>query len=145
MDSEALADRQVTGYGVGGLIPDVPAKCLPALIEWAPAEVQLGAEKLHGSCKDADALPVLTEAACERYGMPASLSASERLAGRRRLAKRGLAPWARIYRPIQGNGGGACSCASLPGAPWTAARGVMPRNWSRRSWPGCWACTRSGL
>ncbi|WP_074989916.1 hypothetical protein [Streptomyces misionensis] len=60
----------MTGYDVGGLILDVPAKSLPALIEWTLAEARLGAERLHGSGKDADPLLVLTEAACERYGLP---------------------------------------------------------------------------
>ena len=77
---DADADRNVTGYGADGLILDVPAKSLPALIEWTLAEAQLGAERLHGSGKDADPLLVLTEAACERYGLPASLSESERFA-----------------------------------------------------------------
>ncbi|MFJ4526533.1 hypothetical protein ACIP4Y_37460 [Streptomyces sp. NPDC088810] len=33
---------------------------------------QLGAERLHGSGKDADPLLALTEAACERFGLPAA-------------------------------------------------------------------------
>ncbi|MFC8208801.1 telomere-associated protein Tap [[Kitasatospora] papulosa] len=115
---DADSDRQVSGYGTGGLIVDVPAKSLPALVEWTLAEAQLGAERLHGSGKDADPLLVLTKAACERYGLPAALSESERLAGRLpeghkvigqleradwQLTKRGLGPWARIYRPAQGS------------------------------------------
>ncbi|MFI1855539.1 telomere-associated protein Tap [Streptomyces sp. NPDC020480] len=115
---DADPERQVTGYGIGGLILDVPAKSLPALVEWALAEAQLGAEKLHGSGKDADPLLVLTEAACERYGLPATLSEAERLAGRLpeghkvikqlaranwQLTRRGFGPWARIYRPAQGS------------------------------------------
>ncbi|KOX11427.1 telomere-associated protein Tap [Streptomyces sp. NRRL B-3648] len=115
---DADADRNVTGYGIGGLIVDVPAKSLPALVEWALKEAQLGAEKLHGSGKDADPLLVLTEAACERYGLPVELTEAERLAGRLpdehkvvkqlkradwQLTKRGFGPWARIYRPAQGS------------------------------------------
>ncbi|WP_328436221.1 helix-turn-helix domain-containing protein [Streptomyces sp. NBC_00444] len=115
---DADTERNVTGYGIGGLILDVPAKSLPALVEWTLTEAQLGAERLHGSGKDADPLLVLTEAACERYGLPAELSESERLAGRLpeghkvikqlkradwQLTKRGLGPWARIYRPAQGS------------------------------------------
>jgi DNA-binding transcriptional regulator YiaG len=115
---DADSDRQVSGYGIGGLIVDVPARSLPALVEWMLAEAQLGAERLHGSGKDADPLLVLTKAACERYGLPAALSDSERLAGRLpeghkairqleradwQLTKRGLGPWARIYRPAQGS------------------------------------------
>ncbi|MEU7305784.1 transcriptional regulator [Streptomyces sp. NPDC007206] len=126
------ADRNVTGYGVGGLILDVPAKSLSALIEWTLAEAQLGAEKLHGSGKDADPLLVLTEAACERYGLPSQMSESERLAGRLpeghkaikqlqradwQLTKRGLGPWARIYRPAQG---GRRQCVQLCIPSWRA-------------------------
>ncbi|MER6433387.1 helix-turn-helix transcriptional regulator [Streptomyces sp900105245] len=129
---EADTDRNVTGYGVGGLILDVPAKSLPALIEWTLAEAQLGAERLHGSGKDADPLLVLTEAACERYGLPAALSHEERLAGRLpeghkvskqleraewKLTRRGLGPWARIYRPAHG---GRRQCVQLCIPSWHA-------------------------
>ncbi|MEV6028099.1 helix-turn-helix domain-containing protein [Streptomyces sp. NPDC052036] len=114
---DAGDDRGVTGYGVGGLVMDVPAKSLPALVEWTLRQAQLGAEKLHASGKDADPLLILTAAACERYGLPAALSEPERLAGRLsdghkilkqldradwQLTKRGFGPWARIYRPAQG-------------------------------------------
>lgn len=129
---DADADKQVTGYGVGGLILDVPAKTLPALVEWTLSEARLGAERLHGSGKDADPLLVLTEAACERYGLPVQLSESERLSGRLpeghkvvkqleradwRLTKRGLGPWARIYRPAQG---GRRNCVQLCIPSWRA-------------------------
>ncbi|MFI9358515.1 telomere-associated protein Tap [Streptomyces lydicus] len=129
---DADAERNVTGYGIGGLILDVPAKSLPALVAWTLAEAQLGAERLHGSGKDADPLLVLTRAACERYGLPGELSESERLAGRLpeghkvikqlqradwQLTKRGLGPWARIYRPVQG---GRRSCVQLCIPSWHA-------------------------
>ncbi|MGW2892457.1 telomere-associated protein Tap [Streptomyces griseoruber] len=129
---DADAERQVTGYGVGGLILDVPAKSLPALVEWTLAEAQLGAEKLHGSGRDADPLLVLTSSACERYGLPAQLPESARLAGRLpedhkvlgqleraawQLTKRGFGPWARIYRPAQG---GRRSCVQLCIPSWRA-------------------------
>ncbi|CAL9336712.1 hypothetical protein SUDANB58_00181 [Streptomyces sp. enrichment culture] len=129
---DADADRNVTGYGVGGLVLDVPAKSLPALVEWTLAEARLGAERLHGCGKDADPLLVLTEAACERYGLPVELSASERLAGRLpeghkvlkqlqranwQLTRRGLGPWARIYRPAQG---GRRQCVQLCIPSWHA-------------------------
>ncbi|SPF07193.1 telomere-associated protein Tap [Streptomyces sp. MA5143a] len=132
---DADSERNVTGYGVGGLILDVPAKSLPALVEWTLTEAQLGSEKLHGSGKDADPLLVLTEAACERYGLPAALSESERLAGRLaeghkvirqleradwRLTKRGLGPWARIYRPAQGS---RRQCVQLCIPSWRALDG----------------------
>ncbi|MER6037368.1 helix-turn-helix transcriptional regulator [Streptomyces sp. NPDC001835] len=129
---DADAERNVTGYGVGGLTVDVPAKSLSALLEWTLTEAQLGAERLHGSGKDADPLLVLTAAACERYGLPASLSHEERLAGRLpeghkvvkqlqradwQLTKRGLGPWARIYRPVQG---GRRRCVQLCIPSWHA-------------------------
>ncbi|MFF1284497.1 telomere-associated protein Tap [Streptomyces sp. NPDC058299] len=129
---DADADRNVTGYGVGGLILDVAAKTLPALVEWTLAEARLGAERLHGSGKDADPLLVLTEAACERYGLPAELSHEERLAGRLpeghkvikqleraewKLTRRGLGPWARIYRPAHG---GRRQCVQLCIPSWHA-------------------------
>ncbi|MCF3135234.1 telomere-associated protein Tap [Streptomyces olivochromogenes] len=110
-------DGEVSAYCVGGLVLDVPAKSLPALVEWTLAEARLGQARLHRSGKDADPLVVLTAAACERYGLPASLSDEERLAGRIpdshkvvrqlkkadwQLTKRGFGPWARIYRPAQG-------------------------------------------
>ncbi|MGV9901580.1 telomere-associated protein Tap [Streptomyces sp. NPDC003388] len=132
---DADADRNVTGYGVGGLVLDVPAKSLSALVEWTLAEGHLGAERLHGSGKDADPLLVLTEAACERYGLPAALSHEERLAGRLaeghkvvkqleraewKLTRRGLGPWARIYRPAQG---GRRSCVQLCIPSWRALDG----------------------
>jgi DNA-binding transcriptional regulator YiaG len=123
---------QVTGYGIGGLVLDVPAKSLPALVEWTLKEAQLGAGRLHGSGKDADPLLVLTEAACERYGLPVELSDAERLAGRLpdghkilrqldradwRLTKRGFGPWARIYRPAQGR---QRQCVQLCIPSWNA-------------------------
>ncbi|MET8964254.1 helix-turn-helix transcriptional regulator [Streptomyces sp. NPDC004074] len=132
---DADAERNVTGYGVNGLLLDVPAKSLPALVEWTLTEAQLGAQRLHGSGKDADPLLVLTEAACERYGLPAVLSHEERLAGRLpeghkvikqlqraewKLTKRGLGPWARIYRPAQG---GRRSCVQLCIPSWRALDG----------------------
>ncbi|WP_215453312.1 helix-turn-helix transcriptional regulator [Streptomyces sp. ATCC 21386] len=132
---DAGTERNVTGYGVGGLILDVPAKSLPALVEWTLTEAQLGSEKLHGSGKDGDPLLVLTEAACERYGLPAALSEAERLAGRLpeghkvikqleradwQLTKRGLGPWARIYRPAHGS---RRQCVQLCIPSWRALDG----------------------
>ncbi|MFJ7772666.1 telomere-associated protein Tap [Streptomyces sp. NPDC097107] len=132
---DADTERQVTGYGVGGLILDVSAKSLPALVEWTLTEARLGSEKLHGSGKDGDPLLVLTEAACARYGLPAALSEAERLAGRLpeghkvikqleragwQLTKRGLGPWARIYRPAQGS---RRQCVQLCIPSWRALNG----------------------
>jgi len=129
---DADTGRQVTGYGTGGLLLDVPAGSLPALVEWALAEARVGAVKLHGSGKDADPLLVLTEAACERYGLPAALSDAERSAGRLpadhkviklleragwKLTRRGLGPWARVYRPVTG---GRRQCVQLCIPSWRA-------------------------
>ncbi|MER5466526.1 helix-turn-helix domain-containing protein [Streptomyces sp. NPDC002668] len=135
---DADEDRQVVAYCVGGLVLDVPAKSLPALVEWTLKEAQLGAARLHGSGKDADPLLVLTEAALERYGLPVMLSESERLAGRLpdghkvlgqldradwRLTRRGFGPWARIYRPAQGR---RRQCVQLCMPSWNALDG---RSW----------------
>ncbi|MEV6857481.1 helix-turn-helix transcriptional regulator [Streptomyces microflavus] len=129
---DADDERQVTGYGTGGLLLDVPARSLPALVEWALAEARVGAEKLHASGKDADPLLVLTAAACGRYGLPAALSDEERSAGRLpadhkaiklleragwQLTRRGLGPWARVYRPVNG---GRRQCVQLCIPSWNA-------------------------
>ncbi|WEV23755.1 helix-turn-helix transcriptional regulator [Streptomyces sp. 71268] len=114
LDADA---EQVSGYGIGGLVLDVPVKSLPALVEWTLTEAHLGSGKLHPSGKDGDPLLVLTEAACERFDLPVALTDDERLTGRLpkdhkaikqltragwKLTRRGLGPWARIYRPAQG-------------------------------------------
>ncbi|MGW4903846.1 telomere-associated protein Tap [Streptomyces albidoflavus] len=135
---DADAGRQVTGYGTGGLLVDVPAKSLPSLVEWTLSEAQVGAEKLHPSGKDSDPLLVLTEAACERFGLPATLSDAERSAGKLpadhkvikllersgwQLTRRGLGPWARIYRPVSG---GRRQCVQLCLPSW---RALDDRTW----------------
>ncbi|MFH9431911.1 telomere-associated protein Tap [Streptomyces sp. NPDC017615] len=112
-----VEDGKVLAYCTGGLVLDVPAKSVPALVDWTLREAKLGQPKLSGPGKDADPLLVLTEAACERYGLPTTLTEEERLAGRLpeghkavkqlaraewKLTKRGFGPWARIYRPAQG-------------------------------------------
>ncbi|MFJ1862912.1 hypothetical protein ACIOHA_37080 [Streptomyces anulatus] len=88
--------------------------------------------KLHASGRDADPLLVLTAAVCERYGLPATLSDAERSAGRLpkdhkavklleragwQLTRRGLGPWARIYRPASG---GRRQCVQLCIPSWNA-------------------------
>ncbi|MFF2864924.1 telomere-associated protein Tap, partial [Streptomyces rubiginosohelvolus] len=135
---DADDEQQVTGYGTGGLLLDVPARSLPALVEWALAEARVGAEKLHASGKEADPLLVLTAAACERYGLPVTLSDAERSAGRLpeghkviklleragwKLTRRGLGPWARIYRPVTG---GRRQCVQLCIPSWNA---LDDRSW----------------
>ncbi|WAP53652.1 telomere-associated protein Tap [Streptomyces sp. S465] len=111
-----VEDGQVLAYCPGGLVLDVPAKSLPALVDWTLREARLGQPKLSGPGKDADPLLVLTEAALERYGLPVTLTEEERLAGRIpeghkvikqlsradwKLTQRGFGPWARVYRPAQ--------------------------------------------
>ncbi|MFD8540379.1 telomere-associated protein Tap [Streptomyces rubrogriseus] len=113
-----VEDGQVRAYCTGGLVLDVPAKSLAALVDWTLAEARLGQPKLSGPGKDADPLLVLTEAALHRYGLPVTLTDEERLAGRIpeghkvvkqlvraewKLTKRGFGPWARIYRPAKGS------------------------------------------
>ncbi|MEU0688376.1 telomere-associated protein Tap [Streptomyces uncialis] len=129
----------VQAYGVGGLVLDVPAKSLPALVDWTLREARLGGPKLSGPGKDADPLLVLTEAALERYGLPATLTEEERLAGRIpeghkavkqllraewKLTKRGFGPWARIYRPATGS---ERSCVQLCIPSWNA---LDTRHWA---------------
>ncbi|GAA3153235.1 helix-turn-helix transcriptional regulator [Streptomyces rectiviolaceus] len=135
-----VIDGHVSAYCFGGLVLDVPAKSLPALVDWTLQEARLGAPKLAGPGKDADPLLVLTEAALERYGLPLSLTDEERIAGRIpeghkvikqlarakwQLTKRGFGPWARIYRPAQGS---QRSCVQLCIPSWNA---LDTRHWGR--------------
>ncbi|MEU5959291.1 helix-turn-helix domain-containing protein [Streptomyces sp. NPDC047525] len=135
-----VADGQVSAYCVGGLVLDVPAKSVAALVDWTLQEAQLGAPRLSGPGKDADPLIVLTEAALERYGLPLTLTADEQLAGRIpenhkvvkqlaranwQLTKRGFGPWARIYRPAQGS---ERSCVQLCIPSWNA---LDTRHWGQ--------------
>ncbi|MCH0567229.1 helix-turn-helix transcriptional regulator [Streptomyces sp. MUM 2J] len=132
------ADGQALAYCVGGLVLDVPAKSIPSLVEWTLKEARLGQPKLSGPGKDGDPLLVLTESACERYGLPITLTDEERLAGRlpeghkaiKQLARqdwkltgRGFGPWARIYRPAQG---AERSCVQLCIPSWHA---LDARHW----------------
>ncbi|GGT85683.1 telomere-associated protein Tap [Streptomyces lateritius] len=133
-----VENGHVFAYCVGGLVLDVPAKSVASLVEWTLTEAKLGAPKLSGPGKDADPLIVLTEAACERYGLPVRLTDEERLAGRLpeghkvvkqlaraewKLTKRGFGPWARIYRPARGS---ERSCVQLCVPSWGA---LDPRHW----------------
>jgi transcriptional regulator with XRE-family HTH domain len=134
-----VADGQVLAYCVGGLVLDVPAKSIPALVEWTLGEGRLGQPKLSGPGKDADPLIVLTETACQHYGLPVTLTKEERLAGRIpeghkvikqlvranwKLTKRGFGPWARIYRPAQGS---ERACVQLCIPSWDA---LDTRHWA---------------
>ncbi|UUU28441.1 helix-turn-helix domain-containing protein [Streptomyces sp. CA-210063] len=133
-----VEDGQVLAYCVGGLVLEVPAKSIPALVEWTLKEARLGQPKLSGPGKDADPLLVLTESALERYGLPVALTEEERLAGRIpeghkvikqlaradwKLTKRGFGPWARIYRPATGS---ERACVQLCIPSWHA---LDTRHW----------------
>ncbi|MFD8809254.1 telomere-associated protein Tap [Streptomyces sp. NPDC059597] len=133
-----VEDGQVLAYGTGGVVLDVPAKSLPSLVDWTLKEAKLGQPKLSGPGKDADPLLVLTEAALERYGLPTRLTEEERLAGRLpeghkvvkqlaraqwKLTRRGLGPWARIYRPATGS---ERACVQLCIPSWNA---LDTRHW----------------
>ncbi|MEV5730777.1 helix-turn-helix domain-containing protein [Streptomyces pharetrae] len=135
---DADTDGQVLAYCVGGLVLEVPAKSIPALMDWTLTEGKLGQPRLSGPGKDADPLLVLTEAALERYGLPVTLTDEERLAGRIpeghkvikqlaradwKLTKRGFGPWARIYRPAQGS---ERNCVQLSIPSWHA---LDSRHW----------------
>ncbi|MFE0425400.1 telomere-associated protein Tap [Streptomyces sp. NPDC058953] len=134
-----VEDGQVLAYCTAGLVLDVPAKSIPALVEWTLREARLGQPKLSGPGKDADPLLVLTTAACERYGLPVTLTEEERIAGRIpeghkavkqlaraewKLTKRGFGPWARIYRPATGS---ERACVQLCIPSWNA---LDPRHWA---------------
>ncbi|WP_411078306.1 telomere-associated protein Tap [Streptomyces sp. cmx-10-25] len=131
-------EGKVLAYCTGGLVLDVPAKSIPALVDWTLREAKLGAPKLSGPGKDADPLIVLTKAALERYGLPVTLTEEERLAGRLpeghkvikqlvraewKLTKRGFGPWARIYRPATGS---ERACVQLCIPSWNA---LDTRHW----------------
>ncbi|MFF0451106.1 telomere-associated protein Tap [Streptomyces sp. NPDC004609] len=135
-------EGQALAYCVGGLVLEVPARTLPLLVEWTLADAKLGAARLTGSGKDADPVLVLTRAALEHFGLPTELTDEERLAGRLpdahkaiaqltraqwQLTKRGLGPWARIYRPAQG---GRRSCVQLCIPSWNA---LDTRSWGHAS------------
>ncbi|MER6075391.1 helix-turn-helix transcriptional regulator [Streptomyces sp. NPDC001817] len=108
---------QMAAYCVGGLVLDVPAKNIAALVDWTLTEGRLGQSRLHRHGRDADPVLVLTPAALERYGLPVTLSPEERRAGRLhehhkvvkqvkraelRLTQLGFGPWARLYRDPEG-------------------------------------------
>ncbi|GAA4703960.1 telomere-associated protein Tap [Streptomyces youssoufiensis] len=138
------ADGQVSAYCVGGLVLDVPAKTIPALVDWTLAEAKLGQARLHRNGRDADPILVLTASALERYGLPAALSEEERHASRLpaghkvvkqieraglQMTQRGLGPWARLYRDPEGS---RRRCVQLCILPWNA---LNTREWGRKDDP----------
>ncbi|MEW2373406.1 helix-turn-helix domain-containing protein [Streptomyces sp. NPDC006656] len=137
-------DGQVSAYCVGGLVLDVPAKTIPALVDWTLAEARLGQARLHRNGRDADPILVLTASALERYGLPAALSEEERRAGQLaaghkvvkqitkaglQLTQRGFGPWARLYREPEGS---RRRCVQLCILPWDA---LDTREWGRKDDP----------
>ncbi|MEV7980865.1 telomere-associated protein Tap [Streptomyces sp. NPDC013157] len=137
-------DGHVSAYCVGGLVLDVPAKSLPALVDWTITEAKLGQPRLHRNGRDADPILVLTPAALERYGLPATLSDEERRAGRLKdshkvvkqlqraelqLTQRGLGPWARVFRDPEGS---RRRCVQLCIPAWNA---LDAREWDKKDDP----------
>ncbi|WP_432020925.1 telomere-associated protein Tap [Streptomyces sp. 1222.5] len=137
-------DGQVSAYCVGGLVLDVPAKSIPALVDWTLTEAKLGQARLHRNGRDADPILVLTASALERYGLPVALSEEERHASRLpdshkvvkqiakaglQLTQRGLGPWARIYREPEGS---KRRCVQLCILPWNA---LDTREWGKKDDP----------
>ncbi|MET8459299.1 telomere-associated protein Tap [Streptomyces parvulus] len=139
-----VENGETHAYCAGGLVLDVPAKSLPALVDWTLTEAALGQPRLHRNGRDGDPLLVLTPAALERYGLPTALSDEERRAGRLpdghkavrqlaradwKLTRRGLGPWARIYRPAEG---ARRNCVQLCVPAWNA---LDAREWDDRNAP----------
>lgn len=137
-------DGAVSAYCVGGLVLGVPAKSIPALVEWTLKEARLGQARLHRNGRDADPILVLTPSALERYGLPAALSEEERRAGRLpaghkvlkqleraewQLTQRGFGPWARIFRPAEGS---KRNCVQLCIPAWNA---LDVREWDDKDHP----------
>ncbi|MFD8288015.1 telomere-associated protein Tap [Streptomyces lavendulae] len=137
-------DGQVSAYCVGGLVLDVPAKTIPALVDWTLTEGRLGQARLHRNGRDADPILVLTPSALERFGLPAALSEEERNASRLpaghkvvkqieraglQMTQRGFGPWARIFRDPEGS---RRRCVQLCVLPWNA---LDVREWGRKDDP----------
>ncbi|MFD6876998.1 MULTISPECIES: telomere-associated protein Tap [unclassified Streptomyces] len=135
---------QVVAYCVGGLVLDVPAKTIPALVDWTLTEAKLGQARLHRSGRDADPMLVLTPAALERYGLPTTLTPDEPSAGRLgdghkvvkqvqraglELTQRGFGPWTRLFRRPED---GTRYCVQLCIPAW----GALPVNeWDDKNDP----------
>ncbi|WP_416971748.1 telomere-associated protein Tap [Streptomyces sp. 4F14] len=139
-----IEDGQASAYCVGGLVLDVPARSLSALVEWTLTDARLGQPRLHRHGRDADPVLVLTPAALERYGLPTALTEEERRAGRLpdshktvkqllnagwQLTQRGFGPWARIYRPAEGS---RRQCVQVCIPAWNA---LDVREWDRKDSP----------
>ncbi|MFC9914493.1 telomere-associated protein Tap [Streptomyces sp. NPDC059862] len=137
----AVLDGDEQAYGIEGIILDCPATTIPELVEWTLRESGLGAPKLHRNGRDSDPLIVLTAAAAVKLGLPERLEGHEQRRSLRleddhpvikqitkakwKLTQRGFGPWARIYRPAQGN---QRQCVQLAVLSWGAL--------DPRAWPG---------
>ncbi|MFE3995191.1 telomere-associated protein Tap [Streptomyces goshikiensis] len=141
---DADSDGQVSAYCIGGLVLDVPAKTIPALVDWTLTEARLGQTRLHRNGRDADPILVLTAAALERFGLPVALSEEERHAARLpaghkvvkqidraglKMSQRGFGPWARVYRDPEGS---KRRCVQLCILPWNA---LDAREWDKKDDP----------
>ncbi|WP_031522669.1 telomere-associated protein Tap [Streptomyces sp. NRRL F-5123] len=123
-------------YCAGGLVLDCPVGTVPELVAWTLAEAKLGASRLHRSGKDSDPLIVLTGAAAEQLGLPLVLEDRRAMRlpedhkvvkqiakAKWQLTRRGFGPWARVYRPAQGD---RRQCVQLAVLPWGA---LDSRSW----------------
>ncbi|MEV8569675.1 helix-turn-helix domain-containing protein [Streptomyces sp. NPDC051322] len=123
-------------YCAGGLVLDCPATNVASLVDWTLSEAKLGTPRLHRNGKDGDPLIVITAAAAEHLGLPATLEDRRglRLAedhkvlkqitkAKWQLTRRGFGPWARVYRPAAG---GQRQCVQFAILPWGA---LDTRSW----------------
>ncbi|UQA97135.1 telomere-associated protein Tap [Streptomyces halobius] len=136
----AVLDGDGSAYGVDGIVLDCPATTVSELVEWTLRESGLGAPRLHRNGRDSDPLIVLTAAAAVKLGLPERLEGHEQRRSLRledghpvlkqltkakwKLTQRGFGPWARVYRPAQGN---QRQCVQLAVLSWDAL--------DARSWP----------
>ncbi|MFE7560813.1 telomere-associated protein Tap [Kitasatospora sp. NPDC057500] len=130
----APAGRGLVAYLADGTpAPTAPVgRTLAAVVEWA-LESRLGSPRLHRHGRDGDALVVLTDAAMAELGLPAmgrdekkefvqrlgalpkthkAVKALEKAGWL--LTRRGLGPWARIYRTPE-DGKRVCVQLCIPG------------------------------
>ncbi|GFH39232.1 telomere-associated protein Tap [Streptomyces pacificus] len=131
-----VLDGDGSVYCLGGLVLDCPARTLVEVVEWVLNESRFGAARLHRAGRDADPLIVLTAAAAERLGLPPALEDRRGLrlpqghtvvkhiakAGWK-LTRRGFGPWARVYRPADGD---RRQCVQFAVLPWDA---LDTRSW----------------